>query len=146
MAKVAPSEVNKPLDPELGGPKIKKEPKARRPEYPILNSPKKADGKPNVVDDKLVTVPTDYDPKSYRPLKKNNFSDDAGFLEYKSMLLSVKASQFTEKANDALKQAAELRKYGDPQLRKQVAKRDRIQKQLEALNVELQAADKTARV
>ncbi len=90
----------------------------------------------------ITAVPEGYDPKEHLAPKRTDFANDADFLEFQAGVFEAVAADKAARAKEYRKQATELRKYGDPEQRKQVQK---FQKMVSALK-ELQGTMKAAGV
>lgn len=105
--------------------KAGKKAKVQRKEYPGLFD---ADGAPQ----KLTAVPTDFDSKLHKPLKRTDFADE-------SMYLEMKADEFAAKADKLRKEAQTIRELGSSADRKNAKKLIAMQEKMAELMESLKA-------
>tara|TARA_R110002096_G_C14661938_1_gene728435 strand:- start:28495 stop:28920 length:426 start_codon:yes stop_codon:yes gene_type:complete len=82
---------------------------------------------------KIVGVPEGYDSKEHLAPKRTDFANDADFLDFQANIFDAVAAEKSERAEMYRTQATELRKYGDPEQRKQVQKFQKMAEALKAL-------------
>lgn len=78
-----------------------------------------------------------FDPRKHKPLKKSDFADEPAYIRYTADVAEYQAARFAKRAEDLRKKADNLAKFGDPKTRKKISRRERLLKQLQALEAEL---------
>lgn len=73
-------------------------------------------------DGRLTAVPTDFDRKEHKPLKRPDFVSDDLYQEWKAGQLEMHGNEMLERAKKLRAQAEAVRKYGDPAQRAKVKK------------------------
>lgn len=131
MAKSAPTAPEapsaKPGTTDEAGKKGKKAKKEKTPRvaYPGL---KGADEKPV----RLTAWPTDFDPKTHKPLKRDNFENEAVWYDHM-------ADEYEARAKDYREQAELSRKLGNQSDRQKAKKLAKMQNQMAKLQEELKS-------
>lgn len=85
------------------------------------------------------TTVNSYNPRKHAVLKRTDFTDEAMHLEFKGGVIRVRAEAMLERANEFAQRADEMRKFGDPETRKAMRRRDALMKQLAAIDKKLAA-------
>jgi len=117
-------------------PKEKKEPIKRVPfittdlAKPILND-----------DGKLTGLPSDngFDGKLHLKPSREDYASDATFFDFRAEEMTTAANAALERAEQYTKMAEDIRKYGDPEARKKVAKLDKMAASIADMHAELAA-------
>jgi hypothetical protein len=81
---------------------------------------------------KLEALPTDFDRRKHKPLKRTDFADDSLWLDWQAAIHEERAKWLRQQADD-------LRKMGDPEHRAKIKRLRAIQKREAALIQELKA-------
>lgn len=89
---------------------------------------------------KLTSVPSNFDPKNHKPLKKAIFVDEATYLDYRAWDEARKADRFLKKSARMTARAERLRKFGDDKMRKKADRAARMREQLKTLEAEMTEA------
>ena len=116
--------------------KKEKKEKTKRMDFEIVKAICAA-GKAVNTDGLLIAVPTNYDPRKYKPLSKSVFAGIPTYLDYQAFMANYRAIQFTKIATDKTAKADLLRKFGDEDTRKKAQKLARLREQIEALQKQL---------
>lgn len=114
--------------------KEKPEPK-KRPKYMSTDLAKE-----HMNGDGLLTaIPDNYDSKEHLAPKRADFASEDLFLEFKANEFESRAEGLATKAARLREQAETIRKFGDPEQRKKVAKFQKMQAQISELQKALEA-------
>lgn len=86
----------------------------------------------SIVDDegKMHTVPSDYDPKKFKPLKRGDFTSESVWYKFRAFLCDLQSQAY-------LKQAEEAEKLGSAKDRQKAKRLQRLRSQLDELTKEL---------
>lgn len=105
-----------------------------------VNSEGKLIGVPTkIVDEDGETVQSGYDPFKHKPLIKTDFASEDVFIDYRAFVAQCKSDAFGKRAKLLVSRANKMRKFGDDKTRKAMKKRDRMRKEMAALEAELTA-------
>jgi hypothetical protein len=81
---------------------------------------------------KLEALPTDFDRRKHKPLKRTDFADESLWLDWQAQALEDRAKSLRQQADD-------LRKMGDPANRQRIKQLRSLQKRAATLTQELKA-------
>lgn len=87
-------------------------------------------------DGKLTEVPTDYDSKENKPLRKGDFLLESNYLRHAGALMQTRGQGIIDKGVKWLKKAEQLDKFGDPKALRKAQKVTRLREQLIKLEAE----------
>lgn len=116
------------------GDDVEKEPKRKSfleaPEAgPLMNAEKQLTARPQGVDF-----------EKYRPLKRGDFANEADFLDHRADYFEWNSARLANRAVEARKAADNTRKYGNPAVRAQLKKLERMRASMAELEAQLKAA------
>jgi hypothetical protein len=97
------------------------------------------DGEPDRATGKKPVLYAGWNHRKHNPLKKDDFVDEAEFVNYQAFTFRIKAAVFMEKAKVAEKRAARLKKFGNQTQRKLVDKIAKMREQLAAFEKQAEA-------
>lgn len=88
----------------------------------------------------LTARPQGVDFEAYAPLKRGDFANEADFLDHRADYYEWNSARLATRAAEARKSAEQNRKYGNPAMRAQMKKLERMRAQAAELEAQLKAA------
>ncbi len=91
------------------------------------------------MDGLLTIVPTDYDSRKHKPLKKTDFATEAVFIRQQAFVAAQRAEWFAQRSAELVGKADRLEKFGSESARKTATRLARAKYQMADLRKQLLA-------
>lgn len=88
-------------------------------------------------DGMLTIVPEDYDSRKHIPLKKEDFTNEATFIRYQSLVAGQRAEFYAQRSSELAGKADRLEKFGSESARKTASKLARAKQSMAKLRTQL---------